>query len=103
MNASGLRAGPGRCSAAKEKQRGFGGRARGCGHHGLVLRRSCSSRMNLAPITWPPVVQDWAAGVGAPGAAEAGSSPGRSRSSLADLGAVESALELLMAISVRGS
>lgn len=38
---------------------------RGCSHHGLVLRRSCKLRMNLALNMSPATVQCWAGGAGA--------------------------------------
>lgn len=37
------------------------------GHQGLVLRRSCKFRMNLALNMSPPTVQDWAGGAWACG------------------------------------
>lgn len=38
---------------------------RGCSHQGLVLRRSCRLRMNLALNMSPATVQCWAGGAGA--------------------------------------
>lgn len=49
-------------------------RGGGCGHQGLVLRRSCRFLMNRALIMAPPTVQVSAGGAGTLGATEGGGS-----------------------------